>query len=447
MMREFRRHELAYANIRTGGQRNHRDDPNRRDPGKLIMRTILRIILLALTVGTAHAQGSGGVTPPNLSGGGTINGKLSLLSTTLPALNVGPLTLTDPSAETLFNFISTQYNLLSGNNANDVLGLDVVLGVNPGTKSTIQSVHTTAAYFHATGNNTNALSGCTTNCPGNIYNVDGLLASSDNQGTGPMASASAMYVHSPATPPTGGSLDTWNGLYVQQCLPGTSSAACNSIQTESYMNAGFGTTTPQAVIHSRGGNYTGTATAQISGPILTILSKPTNAITTPCVVSGAGVTEGTTIVSPAAGTGLGPAYTVSASQTVAIETMTFTCSQVPLIVQNYNGDSTTIGFIASSGGNAINEYITGTYDGAYGFKMAFGVDAPSGATAMNIIRNGPSAQVSIGYGDTTPGTYGLDVNDKINSVTGYYSNGTAGMTCSGTPSSSFASTLGIVTHC
>jgi hypothetical protein len=48
------------------------------------------------------------------------------------------------------------------------------------------------------------------------------------------------------------------------------------------------------------------------------------------------------------------------------------------------------------------------------------------------------------YGTNTTG--GDEGAGTINE-TGYYSGGTAGVSCSGTPSSSFAAVNGIVTHC
>jgi hypothetical protein len=41
----------------------------------------------------------------------------------------------------------------------------------------------------------------------------------------------------------------------------------------------------------------------------------------------------------------------------------------------------------------------------------------------------------------------VDVTGQINASAGYRAGGTAGVTCSGTPSASFATVNGIVTHC
>ena len=56
--------------------------------------------------------------------------------------------------------------------------------------------------------------------------------------------------------------------------------------------------------------------------------------------------------------------------------------------------------------------------------------------------NTPAYLLTVGTGNS----YGIDNSGNVH-MTGYYSGATAGVTCTGTPTASFASILGIVTHC
>ena len=70
------------------------------------------------------------------------------------------------------------------------------------------------------------------------------------------------------------------------------------------------------------------------------------------------------------------------------------------------------------------------------------------ATESNVIHIGAGAADIISVtGTGTPSSSATVVAGTLNVVSGYKSNGTAGVTCSGTPTSSFASVNGIVTHC
>lgn len=69
----------------------------------------------------------------------------------------------------------------------------------------------------------------------------------------------------------------------------------------------------------------------------------------------------------------------------------------------------------------------------------------SGTTYFTV--NTVAAQVSnVGLEIGSP-TGGSEGTGTINAATGYYANGSVGVTCSGSPTASFASTEGIVTHC
>jgi hypothetical protein len=70
------------------------------------------------------------------------------------------------------------------------------------------------------------------------------------------------------------------------------------------------------------------------------------------------------------------------------------------------------------------------------------------ATESNVIHIGAgAADIISASGTGVPATSVTKIAGIFNAVGVYQANGTAGLTCSGTPTSSFASTNGIVTHC
>ena len=79
--------------------------------------------------------------------------------------------------------------------------------------------------------------------------------------------------------------------------------------------------TLRSVIAKPTGSNSSTFTASISGTTLTVTGSPTGAVLVGMVITGAGVTTGTTILSRGTGTGGAGTYTVSVSQTVASESM------------------------------------------------------------------------------------------------------------------------------
>lgn len=96
--------------------------------------------------------------------------------------------------------------------------------------------------------------------------------------------------------------------------------------------------------------------------------------------------------------------------------------------------------------------------GNYNIEIGAGacVASPTGSNQMaigNLIygtnvgnNNAGIATGNIGIGTQAP-NYKLDVAGAVNASSGYVTNGTAGVSCTGTPTASFAVTNGIVTHC
>jgi len=78
-----------------------------------------------------------------------------------------------------------------------------------------------------------------------------------------------------------------------------------------------------------GGGATNSFTASISGTTMTVTAVSAGALAVNQAISGAGVTAGTTITALGTGTGGNGTYTVSASQTVASETITSTDWLIP----------------------------------------------------------------------------------------------------------------------
>ena len=94
----------------------------------------------------------------------------------------------------------------------------------------------------------------------------------------------------------------------------------------------------------------------------------------------------------------------------------------------------------------------GFYDG--GSTQGWSLTMPSTGNGLLKLNNGSSATITLtganGAIQATGGLYGTPVGASLASTvnaTAYSINGTAGATCSGTPTASFATTLGIVTHC
>jgi len=119
-------------------------------------------------------------------------------------------------------------------------------------------------------------------------------------------------------------------------------------------------------------------------------------------------------------------------------------------------NSGNLSIVPTAGGTA--HVVGGNFALDDGQKVAWGSTTTQsyilGSTASQIITfntNGAEvARVVAGAFDigTTSGPIGYKLNvSGITNSTNYYANGTAGVTCSGTPTASFAATAGIVTHC
>lgn len=100
--------------------------------------------------------------------------------------------------------------------------------------------------------------------------------------------------------------------------------------------------------------------------------------------------------------------------------------------------------VATSSGNVANPAI-GLFDANNSNGFAIGNN--SGVIKflqMPALGNGSAPTL---VGQVTLSTKAWSFPGTVNSTAGYLANGTAGVTCSGTPTASFAATNGIVTHC
>lgn len=114
------------------------------------------------------------------------------------------------------------------------------------------------------------------------------------------------------------------------------------------MPTGLSTNTLYYVVNTSATSYF-SGTGSISGTVLTVSSVHAGSIGVGTVISGTGVTAGTTVSSLGTGTGGAGTYNLSASQTVASTTISGT----------YSG-SQTIKLSTSSGGSAVNITAVGT---------------------------------------------------------------------------------------
>ena len=373
-------------------------------------RIILGLLagLLAPAAALAQPQPPQAQPPQVLwSQDGTWTGSQVFQSTHLPNVSIGtvgnPVVLADPPVETYMNQVANKVILTKGNGGQDILGFISHMYIDPGIYNWTKAGHTSAGYFYGHGYNTLALANCVpgVNCPGNIENIVGLVAGADNSsGTGAAQNAYPFVIHGPTTPVTGGTLDRWSAMYVQGAIAGWEASVTHAFITDNDMPAGFGTTTPQAMVHARVINSDGTAQGNIVNSVLTLTSKPTNpyGITPSCGVSGAGIAANTFINGYTAAAGAGLMYTLSpAGQNVAQGTYTFTCRPYPMLIQA-NGGNADLGFIAANGGNTPNNIISARFD----VNSAHIHFQPGGATAIVVGKNASGARMGIGNLDTYP---------------------------------------------
>ncbi len=118
------------------------------------------------------------------------------------------------------------------------------------------------------------------------------------------------------------------------------------------------------------------------------------------------------------------------------------------------GNNTLLGFGAGSKVTTGGPYtIIGTNVGDTTAATGFGVILiGSGNVAVDTPTAGTSSYINVeniwtATGTNTPSTSVTTIAGILNSVGVYEANGTAGVTCTGSPTSSFASVGGIVTHC
>ena len=252
-------------------------------------------------------------------------------------------------------------------------------------------------------------------------------------------------------------------------------------QTNAYMSSG----TQSFAVFPAG--TAGSFTGSISGTTLTVTSVSAGLLYANASISGAGVTAGTTIVnqlteSPAGATGAGGTYTVSTSQTVASEVMTDTGATealvqltAPLTAAIPTGGAALTAYDANVGlmmaaGQQLNydatHYSQSVFLGT-GNKSEVETVGPNGLLMALYDSYAKSAIYTPSYGfgvcqngtgtgcvDFTPGssmgTIGADNNGTaiaLNFAGALSDGGTAGVTCSGTPTSSYATKNGLVTHC
>ena len=175
--------------------------------------------------------------------------------------------------------------------------------------------------------------------------------------------------------------------------------------------------------------YFSGATGSISGTTLTITVAPSvGSIGAACVLSGSGVATPTNIVSLGTGTGGTGTYVVNVSQTSSSGTINGIAGLQTAIKIGRRGGFfpvSPIGTIIGGTGNS-----PGNYDTA--FQVANGIDWSLGTATGQWLNLGGVFTVS-GAG--------------VLSAASYKAGATAGVTCAGTPSASFAATGGIVTHC
>lgn len=103
-------------------------------------------------------------------------------------------------------------------------------------------------------------------------------------------------------------------------------------------------------------------------------------------------------------------------------------------------------------GGSVNLNDTKVYEWGNGSAYVGGNTAGATSTQyVNFFVNGAEqgrwVNGGLAVGSTSAGVYREQVTGTLNVTSTYYANGTAGVSCSGTPTSSFASVNGIVTHC
>src|SRR5215467_164404 len=207
-----------------------------------------------------------------------------------------------------------------------------------------------------------------------------------------------------------------------------------------------------------GGGATNSFTASISGTTMTVTAVSAGALAVNQAISGAGVTAGTTITALGTGTGGNGTYTVSASQTVASETITSTDWLIPGNLFNPNAvpvsggvpefrfwaHNQNIASIVTDSGvdgqasamNLVNPKLTsgvGLYAAYYAdyINPANGSDPNNYYIAMQA--NGPGSNIATPLAAylQTNAPAGLAINNLTNTVLSLYSGGTINMSPNG----------------
>jgi hypothetical protein len=373
--------------------------------------------------------------------------------------------ISDPTTEARPNQIGTTCTATTGNNTEACIPLVSITSINPsiytwgnGSGGSIDSPG-----FYGGGNSNNTTiwsSGCTpgSTCPGVTNYAVGTEGYAWNAGSGELVNALSFLIHGVSAPPAHAAVDRWVGLYDNGgCNSGIMASACYGllIGVKSSDYSGFGSTTPMAMLHARGGNTTVTANVYISGTTMCFASTPSGNILPYAAVTGSGISANTHYLTYASADipNGNMCATVDVSQTAGSVgspvSASFANSFSDFLAQNYSvGGFAGMTYIIGNTGNAPSgrdgmEYDSSIPLGGYwnlnlaGTDIAYGF-SPGGSRAGGL---------AIGYTSIvgTPVNYSLTVGTSgLNSDGGYYAGGTAGVTCS---SQNVSSVNGIVTAC
>lgn len=292
--------------------------------------------------------------------------------------------------------------------------------------------HQSAIYGHGQLHASPPMYLCTpgSTCPGTVSSANGVNAFADNISMAELYSARSIIVHSPTAASSftvngysagnGGTVDNWSVLSSDDAQSGlqVSQALGLVIGANSpYEFNGFGTGTPGAMLDTRCGNRTDTATGWISGNTLYLATPPGVAIAfgPSNLVTGTGGMVAAHLMyaaSSAPVSGVTPggfeAYTIDGSpQTVGSQgspiTFTFTETCIGLLVNNFTtGGLATVGFYSGAG---IPNTLLGQIDQSVDSTAPLGnyIDVRiGGAPSVYVYGAGGSRPAGMAVGFTTP---------------------------------------------